>query len=341
MKIVASFLRRRKLVPVIVLMVIIGAMINDSFLDSNNINALLIDVSIIGCLALAEMLVMITGGIDISVGYVASVSAVMTAFMMLQLKALPAGANLVLSVLFAFAVCMLLGAVNGIGVVYLKLPPLVSTLCGMWIARGLAFYALNGVATPYVVSSITGLARKGIGFVPYSILLLILILIGIDYYLKHQESGRAIYAVGGNEYAASISGIPVQRTKISAYVLSSVIAAVAGIILGAYTGSGYARGAANYEMFAIASAAIGGVSLLGGIGDPINVFLGVFVLRIINKLMVSAGLSNLGEGIWVGVIIIVAMIISTEDFSGLYQAIASRFGLAKRRGDHDDAATNQ
>ena len=321
---VVTFIKQRKLLLVIAVMVLIGAGMNGAFLSTYNVNALLIDVSIIGCLALAEMLVMITGGIDISIGYIASVSSVMTAFMMLKLEALPAGLNLVLSILSAVIVCALLGALNGIGVVYLKLPPLVSTLCGMWIARGVAFYALNGVATPYVVEDITMLARRGLGPIPFSLLLLIAILIYLNYSMRHKETGRNIYAVGGNEYAANISGVNVRRTKMLAYVLSSVLAAVGGIILGAYTGSGYARGAANYEMYAIASAAIGGVSLLGGVGDPINVFLGVFVLRIINRLMVIAGLSNLSEGLWVGIIIIAAMVISTEDFSGVKSYLRKR-----------------
>jgi ribose/xylose/arabinose/galactoside ABC-type transport system permease subunit len=312
MRSVLSFFMKRKLIPVALVMMGIAVSINSSFLNKFNLNSMLVDLSIIGLLTIGEMLVILTGGIDLSIGNIASASSVFVAFMMIRLQGVTTPmVNMILSILFAIIFCAALGALNGIGVVIFKMPPLIATLCGMWIAKGLGYYLLNGVATAYKVKDFTLIARGGISFIPFSFMFLLVIGSFMHYFLNHQRSGRAIYASGGNEYAASISGIKTKRVKIAVYIIAGVFGALAGLVLGSYTGTGYVKGANNYELYAIAASAIGGVALSGGIGDVWNSMLGVLILRILSKIMIFANLANQFEGIYIGTALIIAMIFST------------------------------
>lgn len=306
-----EFAKKRKLIFVAIIMLIVAVVLDPNFINPFNLNGLLVDIAIIGLLSTGQMLVMLTGGIDISIGNIASAASVFVAFMMIQLQNIAPWMNMTISIIFALLFCGLLGALNGIGVVILKLPPLISTLCGMWIAKGLAYFFLNGVATPFKVRSFTSIARLHIFNIPYAFIFLILIVLLVYYFLNNFRVGRAIYAVGGNEYAANISGIKKDKVKIWVYIVSGLFGAVGGMILGAYTGTGYVKGAGNYELYAIAAAAIGGVSLNGGVGDAWNVLLGVFIFRILSKIMIFANLANQLEGVYIGAALIIAMTLSS------------------------------
>lgn len=306
-------INKRKLIYVILALLAISAIIDPSYLRSFNLNALLTDISIIGLLALGEMICIISGGIDLSVGNMASASSVFTAFMMIQLQSLPPAVNLILSVLFAVALCMVLGVINGYSIAVLKLPPLIATLGGMWISKGLAYYFLNGMATSFKVAGFTKLARESLGFVPYSFILFVAIIIVVYYVMMNKRAGRAVYAIGGNAYSAELSGINNKAVIIGIYTVSALMAAIGGLALGAYTGTGYVKGANGYELYAIAAVAIGGVSMAGGSGDVWNAMFGVFVFRMIKKLMVYANLSDQLEGLYIGVLLLIALFISTSD----------------------------
>lgn len=312
MKKVLHLMTKRKLIFVIISLFVISAAIDKSYLSSFNLNALLTDITIIGLLGLGEMLAIISGGIDLSVGNMASASSVFTAFMMIQLESLPPALNLTLSVLFAIVFCMLLGAFNGFSIAVLKLPPLIATLGGMWISKGLAYYFLNGMATAFKVSDFNKLSRSGIGFIPYCFLLLIAAAILVSYILKNKRCGRAVYAIGGNQYSAELSGVSINKMKIGIYTVSALLAAIGGLALGAYTGTGYVKGANGYELYAIAAVAIGGVSMAGGSGDTWNAVMGVCVFRMIKKLMVYANLSDQLEGLYMGILLLIALAVSTS-----------------------------
>ncbi|WP_207735587.1 ABC transporter permease [Anaerotruncus rubiinfantis] len=312
-------LGKRKLIYVVIALFIISALIDRSYLNSFNLNSLLTDITIIGLLALGEMLAILSGGIDLSVGNTASAASVFVAFMMIQLEGLPPWMNLILSVLFALVFCMALGAFNGFSIAVLGIPPMIATLGGMWISKGLAYYFLDGMATPFKVSGFSALARTKIGFLPISFLILLAIAGLVYYVLTHKRIGRAVYAIGGDRYSAQLSGINITRTTILIYTASALLAALGGLVLGSYTGTGYVKGANGYELWAIAAVAIGGVSMSGGTGDTWNAMLGVFVFRMIKKLMVYANLSDRLEGLYIGILLLIALAISTSQGGGLKQ----------------------
>lgn len=318
MKSFLKALKKRSLIFVVIALFAISVSVDKSYIRSFNMNALLTDISIIGLLALGEMLAILSGGIDLSVGNMASASSVFTAYMMIQLEPLvPPWLNLVLSVLFAIVFCMALGLLNGFSIAVLRLPPLIATLGGMWISKGLAYYFLNGMATAFKVKSFSSLSRGGIGFVPNCFVLLLIVTVIVHYILNHRRCGRAVYALGGNAYSARLSGVNTKLTTMGVYTVSALLAAIGGLALGAYTGTGYVKGANSYELYAIAAVAIGGVSMAGGSGDTWNAMFGVFVFRMLKKLMVYANLSDQLEGMYLGILLLAALFISTNSISRL------------------------
>jgi len=310
-------INKRKLIYVVVALFIISVMIDRSYLNRFNLQGLTTDVVIIGFLALGQMLCIISGGIDLSVGCMASASSVLTAYMMIQLQnaGFPPWLNLIGSVLFALGFCTALGIINGLSIAVLKLPPLIATLGGMWIARGFGFYFLNGMATSFRVKEFTNLTRIRVGFIPLAFFLFLAIVVLVFYILTRRRSGRAVYAMGGNPYSAQLSGISNKKVIISVYACSALLAAISGLVLGSFTGAGYVKGADGFELYSIAAVAIGGVSMAGGSGDTFNAMLGVVVFRMISKLLVFAGLSSLLEGLYLGLLMIVALLLSTGTFT--------------------------
>ena len=332
MKRIIGLVSDYKLFVACILMALFGIAIDTSFLNKFNLNSLFLDMSIISMLALGQMLVILTGGIDLSVGNIASASSVFIASMMLFLDGrLPPELNILISVTYALAFGSLLGFINGFAVAVFRIPPMLATLCGMWIARGVSYYFLKGAATPFVVKSFTKLARVKVGFMPVAILIPLLTASLLFYILNNKRAGRAVYAIGGNEYSAYLSGTKVKKVKIAVYTLSGLLSSIGGIILGAFTGTSYVKGAYGYEMVAIAAVIIGGFSMTGGTGRVWNAFLGVVFLRMINKIMIFLNLSNQSEGIYIGIVLIIALHLSTSDLS---------FKFLKNRKNKDSETVN-
>ena len=210
-------IHKRKLIYVVISLFVISSLIDTGFLNRFNLESIAVDFTIIGLLALGQMLCIISGGIDLSVGTMASASSVFTAFMMIQLEnaGLPPWLNLILSVLFALAFCVMMGAFNGFSIAVLRLPPLIATLAGMWIARGFGYYFLLGMATRFRVREFTNLTRIRLGFFPLAFFLFAGIAVLVYYILTKRRAGRSVYAVGGNSYSAQLSGINNKKVIIS------------------------------------------------------------------------------------------------------------------------------
>ena len=263
--------------------------------DMLNDNASLIIVS---C---GLTIVMIGGGIDISVGAVTSLVVMSTVLYLNK------GGNIFVSILLALGIGLLFGIVHGFLISYLEIQPFIVTLAGMFFARGmttilsvnpqklehegvaeirankieiesLGYYARNGNLVP---------ARIEIGVV---IALVCVILIYI--LLKHGRLGRNFYAIGGNQQSALMLGINVKRTRFMSYVLSGLLSGISGYVFMLHTGAGNATNAAGMEMNAIASSIIGGTLLTGGVGNVIGTFFGTMTLTTIKKIVVSSGLND-------------------------------------------------
>jgi len=307
-----TFSGEYKLIWLCVALAIIGLAVDVNFFSFFNINSLFYQVAILGLLAIGQSIVILIGGIDLSVGNVASMTTVFLSWAMIQLSGVMSGdvGITILSLLIAVGFAMLLGLISGLSVAYLKVPPIISTLGTMWIAKALAFYMFGGQAQPFEVPGFQIIGSINIGSVPLVFFIVLGILALVYIILTQTKIGRSLYAIGGNEFAAYISGIKINRYKIGAFLTAALCSGVAGIFIAAYTRTGYARAGDGYELVAIAGVIIGGFSMAGGKGNVINSMLGILLLRLLSKLLIFAGLSGYLENLWVGLILIGALILN-------------------------------
>jgi ribose transport system permease protein len=292
---------------------------NDAFLSVNNGLTVLLQTSVIGLLGIGLTLVIITGGIDLSVGSVLALSGVITG---LSVKAgVSVGPAMALGVVTG-AAC---GAFNGFVITKMRITPFVATLGMMLIARGLAlqltgaapisrlgeaFGALGNGSLFRVVEDTGGIFPKVVfPGIPYPAILLAIVAIMAAYLLKRRQTGRHIYATGSNEEAARLSGVLVDRTKIFAYTLSGALAGVAGNVLMSRLVTVQPNEGVMYELDAIAAAVIGGASLMGGVGNISGTMIGAFIIGVLRNGLNMAGVSAFIQQIVIGFIVILAVFV--------------------------------
>ena len=306
-------IQKYKYVILTILVLIVAVIIDPHFMNPFNIEALLLDIAIIGIMSIGQAMVIFLGCIDLSVGNIASLATVNMAWMMLKLGNIVTGPlNILLCIIYTLIFSAVLGLITGISVAKFKLPPIIASLGTMWIAWGFSFYFLRGMSTIYPETAIINIARTTIGPVPVVFLFFLLLAFIAWLGLTKTPQGRSVFAVGGNEYASYISGINTLKTKIIVFLISGVLSAIAGIILGSYQGTSYPKAAKGYELLAIAGVVMGGTSLSGGVGNIWNCVLGLIIFRVINKIMIFANLSGYLEGTYVGIILIVVLAFSNR-----------------------------
>ncbi|QDL91652.1 ABC transporter permease [Paroceanicella profunda] len=290
---------------------------NAAFLSVNNGLTILLQTSVIGLLGIGMTMVIITGGIDLSVGSVLALSGTVTGL------AVKAG----LPVLPAMAVGVLVGAAcglfNGFVITKMRITPFVATLGMMLIARGLALQ-LTGAAPISQLGDAFGVLGNGALFrvvemgangfpkvifpgIPYPVILLAVVALAAAYLLRRRQTGRHIYATGSNEEAARLSGVRVHRTKIIAYTLSGALAGVAGNVLMSRLITAQPSEGVMYELDAIAAAVIGGASLMGGVGNVSGTMIGAFIIGVLRNGLNMAGTSAFIQQIVIGFVVIGAV----------------------------------
>jgi ribose transport system permease protein len=262
--------------------------------------------SFVGIVVIGEAMVMITGGIDLSVGSVWGMTAVTTAALM------AAGWPVIGACAAGLACAAIIGLFNGLCVTKLRMPPFVPTLATMSIARALALVITRGRSIgefrpdgdPFFSlggGTLFGLPNPFLIFVGLSIL--------GWFVLDRTIFGRQLYAIGGNERAARLSGIEVDRLKIAVYAAAAVLAGIAGIIEVSYLSSAIANQGLGKELSVIAAAVIGGTNLTGGEGTILGVFIGTVMLEVLRNGLVLLGTDAYWQGVFVGLVIIVAVFI--------------------------------
>ncbi|UCF97517.1 MAG: ABC transporter permease [Spirochaetaceae bacterium] len=307
-----SLASKYNLVVIAAVIFAVSTIINPSFASGFNLLAILLDTAIFGFLVLGESLVVISGGIDLSVGNMASMSSVIIAWSMRGMYGLvPDWITLPVCLLFALVFCGFIGFLSGLSIGYLNVPPLIATLGAMWVVQGIGYYFLSGVPTPFPIAAFRSIFAGDISFIPFSALYLLLIVVLANRLVKSMRYGRWVYAVGGSEYAARISGIDTRKTKVGVYMTSAILAGIGGVFVGAYSGVGNPRACNGYELYAIAAVVMGGIALTGGEGKIWNAILATFILRILNKFIIFSRLSGYIEGMVVGAILVGTLLVST------------------------------
>jgi ribose transport system permease protein len=276
--------------------------VDRSFLSPNSMAAMLRAVAFIGIIAVAQTWLIVVGEIDLSVGSVAGLSAVVAAWMMKH-----AGWPAELGLVVGLATGALAGLCNGLIAVRLGIPAFIATLGMLYIARGLNYLLCKGYPIYPLPEKVSAFGRAE----PFGVSWAFVILVGVvavgDFCLRKTVFGRQVLATGGNAEVARIAGINTQAVKIICYVQTGMMAALAGMLLMAQLNVGQPEIGTGWELDVIASVVIGGVSLFGGVGTVAGTFLGLLIMQVVRSGLVVSGVNTHWQTVAVGVIMIGAV----------------------------------
>lgn len=288
---------------IFIIILLLSNFVSDAFLSKTNIFNLLRQLSALGVISLGMLLVILTGGIDLSVGSIMAFSNVLCAFLLAE-RSLPFFAAAIITVIIG----SLIGSISGYLVAFRKIAPFISTLALMTIARGFAYILSKG--TPIMVDNyiLNQISKGYLLGVPIAIYILLLVFIITFLLLKFTVFGRMLIAIGSNEKVVELSGIQVNRYKLLVYSISGALCGLAGIISTSRTGVGSPLVGEGYELDAIAAVVIGGAAITGGKGSAFNSLIGVFILGIIGNIMNLMNIAAYPQQVIKGIIIVIAVL---------------------------------
>jgi ribose transport system permease protein len=296
-------------------MSIVFGIINPSFFSSDNMTNLLRQVVPIMIIGMGQSYVLITGGIDLSIGSVAGMSCMVSATLMTA-----AGMNPVIAAIITLIACCIVGLVNGLLVSKTKLPAFIATLGTMIIARGIAQLAngnMNTDGIPAAADGFKSLFYYGKTYGLYNPIWIGIILFGIfAIILAKTTTGRHTYAIGSNYEAAKLSGVNVVAAETKVYIISSLLAGIVGLMLTAQSGMGTMNAGTGYELNAVAASVIGGVSTMGGQGLLFGTVIGSFIWGVLNNGLQFAGAPLALRNLVIGIVVIVSVLIDRVARSG-------------------------
>lgn len=292
----------------LLLLFIVIAALNPSFLEPLNIMNLLRQTSINALIAFGMTFIILTGGIDLSVGSILALSSALMAGMMVS------GMDPILAILVGVLLGTLMGVLNGLLITKGKMAPFIATLATMTIYRGLTLVYTEGKpVTGLGDSELFQMLGRGYFFgIPVPVVIMIIAFFVLWFLLHKMSFGRKTYAIGGNEKASRISGIKVDRVKIMIYGIAGTMAALAGAILTSRLNSAQPTAGQAYEMDAIAAVVLGGTSLSGGKGRLFGTLIGVLIIGTLNNGLNLLGVSSFYQQVVKGVVIIVAVLLDRK-----------------------------
>ena len=296
------FLLEYGILVALLVLIAVFSFASKNFFKTNTLFTILRQVSITGIVCIGQTLVMLTGGIDLSVGSVAGVTAVSAAICLKNYE-LPIWLTCVLTLILS----LIYGLISGLCVTKLNMPPLIATLGMQTSLRGLAYIVTDGLPV-YGFTKEFGEFAKGTLFqIPYMVILMIVLYIIFIFALSKMTLGRYLYGVGGNEEASRLSGISVTKVKLMAYGLSGFLSGIAGLVLLSRTSSGQPSSGTGYEMDAITAVVLGGVSLSGGEGKLHMVIIGMLLMGTLTTGMIMCGINDYVQQLVKGIVLIVAV----------------------------------
>ncbi len=308
-----NFGKLQSLIALFMLCIVFGILSDKFFTVANGLNVMR-QISVNICIAVGMTLIIITAGIDLSVGSVLALCGVVTAGLLKNGIALPSlnlfiGFSILGAILAGIIVGCLLGFFNGLVITKFKVPPFVATLAMLTIARGLTMLYTNGFPISSFGSSFTFIGGGWLMGLPVPVWIAAIIVVAAIIVTKKIKLGRYIFAIGGNENAAKLSGININRVKIIVYTIAGALAAVGGIIVTARLDSAQPNAGTSYELDAIAAVVIGGTSLSGGRGSIWGTVLGALIIGVLNNGLVLLDVSPFWQQVVKGGVILLAVII--------------------------------
>lgn len=280
------------------------------FLKRSNLLAVVDRIVVIAVISIGMTMVIITAGIDLSVGSLIALSAVLGTLVMKKLGGLTAP-DWVVWTGFAAGIlaCGVVGAVGGWIVARFKVAPFITTLGVMMMARGLAFMITGGFSIYQVPAGLTWLGQGRSLGIPNTVLLLFVLYLVAHIFMSHTALGRYIYAVGGNEEAARLSGVPVKKVIVFVYTMSALAAGLGGCIQASQLNTGTPNMGIMFELYVIAAVVVGGTSLAGGSGRILGTLIGAFIISVIQNGMNLLGMESYTQQVVLGAVILVAVLL--------------------------------
>ncbi|MGA2642231.1 MAG: ABC transporter permease [Spirochaetia bacterium] len=289
------------LIVLIALCVVFAAMTSGQFFALENVFNILKQVAVVGIMSVGMTMVLLTGGIDLSIGSIAGVGCVLAAALLLK------GISVWGVALAVLAIATLIGMLNGFFINELKIPPLITTLAMMTSVRGVAYLITGGMPIFGFKSDILVIGQGYVGFIPVPVIVMVIIfLIGIVF-VQNTRYGRYIYGVGGNEEASRLSGISVKRIKYVVYSISGLLSGLAGMVMLARINSGTPKMGQGYEMDVITAVVLGGVSISGGEGRLGFVIVGVLIMGVLTNGLILLNVQEYVQWVIKGMALIAAV----------------------------------
>ena len=327
---ILEFLKKYTILPVLIVFIIFASIVSDRFLTTDNILNVLRQVATNGLISIGMTYVLLTGGIDISVGTVVGFASILfagcfqpdgltgpfAAVARVINAIMPGGAgSLFVAALFVLIVCSLLGLLNGLGVSRGKMPPFIMTLSSQVIIMGLALVMCD--AKPLFLdqeyrAQINWLGSGRVFNIPNPVIVLVIVFAIFIFILNKTVFGRYVRAIGGNNEAARVAGINTARYQTIVYMIPAVLAGLAGILISCRTATGEPLLGDGYELDAIAATVIGGTALEGGVGNLAGTVFGVLIIGVINNVMNLTNVSPYFQYIIKGLFIFIAVMIRTD-----------------------------
>jgi erythritol transport system permease protein len=317
----AQLLLRGRAVLALVVLVVIFGILSPTFLQLTNIEILAKQTAINAILAIGMTFVILTGGIDLSVGSLVGLTAMLAGLLINEGLEASALAVIVyphtwMVLLISLAAGTLVGAVNGFIITRFNVAPFIATLGMLYVARGAAGLLNNGNTFPNLVGreelGNTGFSELGTGElfgISWAIWIMIAFALAAWFVTTRTPFGRAVYAVGGNERSAELSGVRVRRTKMLVYMISGFCAATVGLIIASQLVAAHPATGVFFELNAIAAVVLGGTSLAGGRGTIVGTLIGAFVIGVLTVGLNQLGVSSFWQQVIKGVVIVLALII--------------------------------
>jgi ribose transport system permease protein len=303
-----EFVRRYKLGPLIglIILFIIISILSHQFLTFSNLSNVALQTSVNMLLAVGMTFVILTSGIDLSVGSTLAVSAVVGSLVMTS------GINFGVGIVVALIVGILAGLINGLFIAYGRLAPFIVTLGTMTLYRGITEIITHGSPIFNLPKGFSFLGTGSLIGIPFPVILTVIVLIVAWILLNRSVTGRRVYAVGGNEEVAKLAGVPVKKYLLLVYTISGFLAAVAGMILSSRLGSAEPTAGTGYELDAITAVVLGGTSLFGGEGTLVGTIIGAAILGVIDNGLNLLNVNSFWQDAVKGAIILIAIMLDRK-----------------------------
>lgn len=297
----SEFFQRYGAVVILLALGLILSFATPHFLTLSNLTTVAVQTAVVGVLTIGELMVIITGGIDLSIGAVLAFSSVAASMMMKGGVPIPVG------VLAALAIGAVLGYANGFIVTKMRVPPFIATLGTLGVVRGAALVVTNGLPVSFLPPGISWFGVGQVVGIPVPVLVMFITGLVFHWVLSRTRLGRYTYAIGSNPEATRLSGIDTGKYTRAVYLLCGLLAGLAGVLLVGRLNSAQPTAANGYELNAIAASVIGGASLVGGVGTVLGAVVGGFIMTVLSNGFTLLGVSAFYQQMAIGAIVVLAV----------------------------------